>query len=431
MTTLRVGLLIDGTGCDPIANATVVVQDALIYQVVTDARANPPPRGAEVVDLSSYVIAPGFIDLHVHLRNPHTMDVPREDRYRFRVETEPHLAVFYGARNAQLTLAAGFTTLRNMGGIEYVAVREAIDRGLVPGPRVLTSGLVVMTGGHTDRTLPRTLPREKAWPGWQAADGVDGVRRRVRELVSAGADFVKFDAGGGIHCPDRWLYSKAEAGAIVEEAQNMGVRVAAHAHGNQAILRAVEAGVNTIEHGTFLDSQCVDEMAAHGTTFVPTLAILHDSLTRGPELGYSKETLAKYARLRETRYEAVRAAHRGGVTIALGTDSSGWLAPHGMNGLEFELLVDAGLSPMESLLAGTNRAAAALGLADAIGTIEVGKQADFVVLRSDPLADMARLRDGSEIAMVWRNGEPVIDLREPRPVPEVRWLLGKGRSQVQ
>ncbi len=404
MKAIRAGTLIDGTGADRIRGATVLIEGSRVKAVVASLH-EPVPPGTEVLDASDAVVMPGFIDLHTHLRNPHTADVPAERRYQFRIETEPHLAVFYAAHAAHVTMMSGFTTLRMMGGVEYVALRRAIDERLVPGPRILVSGMVLMTGGHTDRTLPATVSRNYPFEAWKTADGVDGVRKRVRELARAGADFIKFDAGGGLHYPDVWLYTDSEMKAIVEEAHNFGLTVAAHAHGKEAILRAVRAGVDTLEHGTFMDDACIEEMAKHDTTFVPTLSIMHDTIMRGSQWGHSAATADKYKELDHTRKTAVRKCHAAGVRIALGTDSSGWVAPHGLNGVEFGLLVAAGLTPMEAIQAGTSNAARALNLSAQVGTVEPGKVADLVVLSVDPTQDISGLGKPENVRAVLRNGE--------------------------
>jgi len=406
MKAIRAGVLIDGTGAAPAADMMIQITEGKIVSILPAPQAELPDD-VLIIDASDRVVMPGMIDLHVHLRNPSTVDVPADARYKYRIETEPNLAVFYAAHAAHITLMSGFTTLRNMGGVEYVALREAIDAELIEGPRILASGMVLMTGGHTGRTLPRTLSRAYPHAAWDTADGVAGVRKRVRELVFAGADFIKFDAGGGVHCPDIRLYSKAETRAIVDEAHNLGVRVAAHAHGREAILRAVVAGADTLEHGTFMDDACIEELAKRGTAFVPTLAIMHDSLTRGAQWGYSTEVLDKYRRLHETRMQAVSTAHKAGVPIALGTDSSGWLAPHGCNAVEFQLLADAGLSQMDSILAGTSVAARAAGIGDMVGTIAQGMRGDLVVLNTNPLENLASLANPDNIRMVLRDGRLV------------------------
>ena len=195
--------------------------------------------------------------------------------------------------------------------------------------------------------------------------------------------------------------------AIVDEAHNFGLAVAAHAHGKQAILRAVRSGIDTLEHGTFLDEDCIGEMLKRGTTYVPTLSIMHDAIARGPQIGHSMPTIDKYKRLQELRTTAVLKAYEAGVQVALGTDSCGWIAEHGHNGVEFKLLTEAGLPPMSAILAGTSTAARALGLSEQLGTVEPGKIADLVVVAENPLQNIASLGVPSNIKVVLRNGQPM------------------------
>jgi len=407
MKAIKAGMVIDGIGSKPIKNGIVLIEGSKIKALYTDQTQASIPSDAEVIDASDYVLMPGFIDVHVHLRNP--IAVPGQDFYKYSVETEAPLRVFFSAHAAHVTMGAGFTTLRNMGGIEFVSLRKAINEGLIPGPRLVTSGMVLMTGGHTDKTRPRTLPRGGDI-AWKTADGVDAVRKLVREHVFEGADFIKFESTGGLHYSDMLIYSQAEINAIVDEAHGLGVPAAAHAHGKKGILRAVEAGVDTLEHGTYLDDECIEKMVSCGTVFVPTLTIMNYNIVHGQQrLGHSAATIEKYTRLQEIRMEAVRKAHAAGVPIALGTDSSSRMAPHGGNAVEFRLLHEAGLSPMESIMAGTSKAAKSIGLDAVVGSIEPGKQADFVVVRSNPLEDLSILEDHSNILNVWKDGRLVID----------------------
>ena len=420
MKAIKAGLLIDGTGKGPTKDVTVLVEKSTIKAILTKPDSVAAPREAEIIDVSDYVLLPGFIDVHVHLRNPCTMT--RENFYKYAVETESHMRVFHAAHSAHVTFAAGFTTLRNMGGMEFVSLRKAIDGHLIPGPRILTSGLVLMTGGHTDNTRPRTLPRGGEI-AWKTADGVDAVRKLVREHVFDGADFIKFETTGGLHLPDKRGYSRAEIEAIVDEAHGLGVKAVAHAHGKEGILRAVEAGVDTLEHGTFMDEECIEKMVQFGTVFVPTLAIMNFNLTHGREFGYSDEYISKYMRLQNIRMEAVRKVHAAGVPIALGTDSSYQMPPHGENAIEFKLLAEAGLSPSESIKAGTGVAAKAIDLDNLVGTIEPGKRADMVVVRSNPLDDLSILQNKSNILKVIKDGSVAVDRLTDHETVHLKWPI--------
>lgn len=415
---IKVGLLIDGTGRDPVRDVAVVIEGSTIWQVAPPGEMARLPADVEIIDAPSAVLLPGFIDTHVHLGSPQVGDM-----YSYRVEAPATLTVFYAARSGQQTLAMGFTTLRNMGSIEFVSTRQAIESGLIPGPRILTSGMVLMTGGHTDRMLSVGLPRKFGQP----ADGVAEVRKRVREYVFAGADFIKFEATGGLlglrDQPSTRNYSQKEVWAIVDEAHGLGVRAAAHAHSTEGILRAVEAGADSVEHGTHLDEECAARMASGGVVLVPTVAILHDAITRAEELSLPSAVVPKLQEFVGAKLASIERAHRAGVKIALGTDSSGRFAPHGRNAIEFELLTQAGLSPMESLMAGTRVAAEALGLDSSIGTIEPEKEADLVLVRSNPLDDLTVLQDPANILMVWKGGEPVIDRREDPSKNMINWSV--------
>lgn len=421
MLIVRAGLLIDGTGREPQTDVDILIESSTIKEIRPSADSASIATDADVIDCSNLVVLPGFIDLHVHLRNPLAADIAREGAFQFRIDAEPTLAVFYAARGARAAMAAGFTTLRNMGGVEYVSLRRAIELGLIPGPRIHTSGLVLMTGGHTDRTLSPGIPREGRWAAWECSDGIAEVRKRVRQLVLAGVDFIKFDASGGLHYPDIRHYSDEEVHTIVEEAHNLGVRVAAHAHGRKGILQAIKAGVDTLEHGTFLDEECAEEMAKRQTTFVPTLAIMCDSIKRGASWGYSAERIARYMELLKTRNRAVQIASTSGVPIALGSDASGWWSSPGLSGIEFQLLHDAGLSEMDSIRAGTQRAAHALGLQDKVGTIEAGKEADLVATRANPLDDLSVLEGPTNIVMVMRAGDVVVRASGTGNGTELNW----------
>ncbi len=421
MKAIVVKTVVDGTGVEPIGPRAVIIDGGRFAEIVPTDEVRHAYPGIDVVDCSNSWLLPGFIDLHVHLRNPHDDDVPRLDQFRHRVSAPSPLAVLYGVRAAQRCLVAGFTTVRNMSGVEFTALDRAFEAGILPGPRVLTSGMILKTGGHTDRSLPPTLPRRSTWSAWQTSDGVVEIRRRVRELIRAGAAFIKMEASGGLYQADIPGHSADELRSGIEEAHELGVRVAVHAHSRASILAAVEAGADTVEHGTYMDDECIEAMVQRGTAFVPTMSIMNDSITRGAEWGCTKEFLENEKRLLGIRMEAVRKAYRAGVPIGLGTDSAGWLGRHGENGAEFALLHKAGLPPVACVAAGTGIASMILGREDSIGTVTAGKQADFVTVSVDPLTNLDALANPSNIETVWRSGKILVDRRSDCESSDLIW----------
>jgi len=423
MQALEVKMVVDGTGAEPIGDQAVVINDGRIAGILPRKELHRTYPGIDVMDCTDSWMLPGFIDLHVHLRNPHEDDVSRLDQFRHRVSAPQSLAVLYGVRAAQRCLAAGFTTVRNMGGVEFAALDHAFEVGILPGPRVLTSGMILKTGGHTDKALPSTLPRHGTWSAWRTSDGVEEIRKHVRDLVRRGASFIKMEASGGLYQSDVPGHSAKELQSGIDEAHELGVHVAVHAHSRTSILTAVHAGADTIEHGTFMDDVCIDAMVQHGTAFVPTMSIMYDSITRSADWGCTAQARENERRLLEVRMEAVRKAHDAGILIGLGSDSAGWLGRHGANATEFMLMVEAGLSPIESIAAGTGIASSILGLDDSIGTVAVGRQADFVTTTINPLVDVSLLADPSNIETVWKDGRLLLDRRKDRKSSRLCWDL--------
>jgi imidazolonepropionase-like amidohydrolase len=384
---IRAGTLIDGRGGEPMKNAVIIIKDGLIQEVGTGLQV---PRGATVIDLSTRTVLPGFIDAHVHLvgrrigeghnwEDARVRDLPQEDAIR-------------GVRNALLTLNAGFTTVRNVGASNFsdIALRNMIREGIVPGPRMVAAGNSLgITGGHCDTNgyIPGVLePR----PGDGIADGVDEIIKEVRLQVKRGADVIKFCATGGVLSEGDAVgvqqYSAEEMEALVEEAHLTGRRVAAHAHGNTGIKVAVRAGVDSIEHGSELDDEAVDLFKSMGTWLVPTLTV-QEAVEQQADAGILTGERAEKARYIAPRARAsFRLAVAAGVKIALGSDAG--VFPHGTQGREFVLMVENGMDPMQSLVAGTSGAAELLGLAAEVGTVEPGKTADLVAVAGDPLQDI-------------------------------------------
>jgi len=384
---IRAGTLIDGRGGEPIKDAVIIVRDGIIEQV---GQGLKEPRGATVIDLSTRTVLPGFIDAHVHLvgrrigegrnwEDSAVRDLPQEGAIR-------------GVRNALLTLDAGFTTVRNVGASNFsdIALRNMIREGVVPGPRMVAAGHSLgITGGHCDTNgyIPGVLePR----PGDGIADGADEIIKEVRLQVKRGADVIKFCATGGVLSEGDAVgvqqYSAEEMNILVEEAHLTGRKVAAHAHGNTGIKVALQAGVDSIEHGSELDDEALDLFKTHGTWLVPTLTV-QEAVERQAAEGILTGERAEKARYIAPRARAsFRLAVAAGVKIALGSDAG--VFPHGTQGREFVLMVENGLTPMQSLVAGTAGAADLLGLAAEVGTVEAGKTADLVAVAGDPLQDI-------------------------------------------
>lgn len=390
---IRAGRLIDGTGGEPQRNVVIVIENSLITAVGADVRV---PRNAEVIDLSDMTVLPGFIDAHTHLTGP-VLGEPGWDNASVR-ETAADAAL-RGALHARQTLEAGFTTVRNVGarGFADVALRDAINAGRVPGPRMQVAAHALgITGGHCDAN--GLVPELEAMFGPQTgqADGPEAIRRAIRYQVKFGADVIKICATGGVLSEGDSVgvqqYTAEELRAVVDAARMVERRVAAHAHGNEGIKAAVRAGVNSIEHGSILDDEAIRLMVEHGTYLVPTL-MAAEAVERMVELGrLTGERADKAMAIAPLMRRSFRAAVSGGVKVALGTDAG--VMAHGRNGHEFTLMVEiGGMSPMQAIVAGTSDAADLLGWSGRLGTIEPGRYADLVGVEGNPLDDIRELED--------------------------------------
>lgn len=400
------------TGVDesPIDDGFVSIRDGRIVAVGAGRPNEPRTDGVDVVELRGHTVIPGLTDAHVHLTTA-SSHVRPVDNAQYRALTTNPTKLLHGVRNAMRALAAGFTTLRVMGhrDVGEPELRDFIDEGLLVGPRMLVAPWVVsMTGGRGDLFWPATVTRDPL----DTADGVDEVRKMVRLQRKRGADFIKVTASGGNlsggdkpHWPN---YTQKELRVLVEEAHDYDLRVAAHAHSVEGVLRAVRAGVDTIEHGSFIDRECIDLMLERGTYLVPTLAISEWVLDRGERGSVSPEGLKKIEAAKEAHHASFRAAVDAGVQIVMGTDSTGTICPFGEHARELELYVAAGMSPAQALRTATSTAAQALGIDDEQGTITPGKVADLVVVEGDPLTDIGLLRGGG-IRRVLRRGRDVTD----------------------
>ncbi len=388
VTAIRAARLIVGDGTQ-IESPVVVITGERITAVGTAAQVRVPP-GAKVIDLTGYTLMPGFFDMHTHITS---IDNDGGDLSVLK-ETAAHGAI-YAVINAKKTLDAGFTTIREAGSTNFVdvAVRDAVNRGLIPGPRIHASGPSLgSTGGHADvNGWSPTI----AIPGTGAiVDGVDAIRHQVRLNVKYGADQIKFVATGGIlsvgDAVNAPQYGDDEMKALVDEAHRLGRKVMAHAHGGAGLLAAVNAGVESIEHGSLVDDAAIAAMKAHGTYLVPTLIILEEIVKDGVKKGVPANSIAKATAIAAERRTRLRHAYQSGVKFALGTDATGDI--HGRNGEEFRYMVDIlGATPMEAITIGTMNAATLLGVDKEFGSVTVGKVADLVAVQGNPLPDIALL----------------------------------------
>jgi imidazolonepropionase-like amidohydrolase len=383
---LKAAHLFDSVSGSLSDGAVIVVQGDRIQAVGGTA---PLPADARVIDLGDTTLLPGFIDAHVHLSQeagPNWYLDFYQDVMRFPAEQ-----ALYGAHYAKLTLEAGFTTVRDVGSVDYLALglRNAIADGVIPGPRMLVSNYAIgATGGHADQ---EPYPPERIAPAGPikgVCNGPEQCREAVRYQLKFGADVIKFMPSGGVLSlsdpVDNPQLTQEEMNAIVSEAHNWGRKVAAHCHGDRAAKMAIAAGVDSIEHGTFLKDDTLLEMKKKHVYLVPTLfagAWVGEHLDKFPEPIAAKARAA--AAQAQTMFQH---AVKLGTPIALGTDAA--VEPHGLNAREFSLMAKNGLTPAQALMAGTVHGADLLGVADKVGTLSAGKLADIVAVVGNPLTDL-------------------------------------------
>ncbi|MGC2415507.1 MAG: amidohydrolase family protein [Stellaceae bacterium] len=405
MIVLKNGRLIDGTGAGPVSSATIVIDGNRIASVTTRSQSDFP-AGAEIIDCSGMTILPGLIDCHDHMAN-HRYDLA----HRWRLDEPQSTRHLRTAAVLKNTLAAGYTTIRDAAGCD-VGFKRAIEEGLIEGPRlVLSLSIISPIGGIGDAVSPSGLPLDDCCciPGdpllpESVCNSLADVRPAVRRMVRAGADVIKCATTGGAssrpgHGPRDGAFNLDEMQALVDEAQALDRRVMCHALGGRGLDIAIEARVNSIEHGSYLDEDPshLEHMAEHGIFFVPTL-LVYEYHRKSPQPHVRERALALY----EHHMLSIRRALSLGVKIVAGTDAGGH--GHPANAGELDCLVRAGMTPMQALQAATGWAAECLGQEADLGTLAPGKFADLVVVNGDPLADITLLRDINRVALVIKDG---------------------------
>jgi imidazolonepropionase-like amidohydrolase len=413
MQILVGGTLIDGTGAPPLRDAAILVNDGRIEAVGTRA-ARSWPQHAEVLDISGMTLLPGLIDCHDHLASHNYgfahrwgLDEPQSTR---------HLRT---ATVLQHTLATGYTAVRDAAGLD-VGFKQAIEQGLIQGPRLMLSvNIISPIGGIGDRVSPSghtcCVPADPTLPEG-VANGIEGVRTVVRTMVRAGADVIKCATTGGAssrpgHGPKDPAFTLDEMRALVDEAHTLGRRVMCHALGGLGLRTAIEAGVDSIEHGCYLDEdpELMAMMADKGIFFVPTFTVYVFHRDVSPP-----HVRARGRDLQPHHIESLQRALAAGIRVVAGTDAGGHM--HHINARELQYLVEAGMSPMQALQAATGWAAECLGLEREIGAVQAGKSADLVVVDGDPLQDITLLQDLQRIKLVFKEGQLCIDRRAEKPV---------------
>lgn len=391
---IRAGHVLDVRSGNESADQTIIVTGGVISGMAATASTSKNPQDREI-DLRGMTVLPGLIDVHTHM----TMDT-NFDPYH-ELSTSVAKSALIGAHNAKVTLEAGFTSVRNVGaaGFADVDLRDAINADLIAGPHMQVSGPALgITGGHCDENL---LPFEYHAQGDGVADGVEAVQHKVREVIKYGADLIKICATGGVLSkgddPQASQYTLEELKAIVADAHRLGRRVAAHAHGAQGILWATQAGVDSIEHGSYMNDEDIAAMKAHGTYFVPTAYLIDWIKVNGHLPPFYYQKMMDVSAVEKATAKKAIAAH---VKVALGTDAA--VYPHGLNAHELEVYVEQfGMSPLAAIQSGTLNAADLMGWSDKVGSLEGGKWADIIAVKGDPLRDIKLLQ---HVSFVMKSG---------------------------
>ncbi|GEA03137.1 Xaa-Pro dipeptidase [Alteromonas sp. KUL17] len=401
-TLIHAGKVFTGTSNSLQENVTIVVEDNKIKAVKKGfAEAQ---EGDTVIDLKTSTVMPGLMDMHVHLSSQH--GGPQTYLERFSLNEADY--ALRAANYAKITLDSGFTTVRNLGDgyNETVALRNAISKGYATGPRIYTvAKSIATTGGHADPSNGLShLLRPDVGPKQGVVNGEAEAREAVRTRYQDGADLIKITATGGVlsvaKSGQNPQFMTDELEAIVETAKDYGMTVAVHAHGKEGMKRAIEAGVDSIEHGTYMDDEIRTLMKKHGTYYVPTILAGKFVADKAKIDGFFPELVRpKAAAIGPLIQNTFEKAHKAGVKIAFGTDSG--VSAHGDNAQEFSLMVEAGMKPADALLSATVNSASLLGISDILGTLEEGKLADIVAVQGNPLDDISLMES---VSFVMKDG---------------------------
>ncbi|AFT76551.1 amidohydrolase family protein [Alteromonas macleodii] len=401
-TLIHAGKVFTGTSNSLQENVTIVVEDNKIKAVKKGFAE--VQEGDTVIDLRSSTVMPGLMDMHVHLSSQH--GGPQTYLERFSLNEADY--ALRAANYAKITLDSGFTTVRNLGDgyNETVALRNAISKGYATGPRIYTvAKSIATTGGHADPSNGLShLLRPDVGPKQGVVNGEAEAREAVRTRYQDGADLIKITATGGVlsvaKSGQNPQFMADELEAIVETAKDYGMTVAVHAHGKEGMKRAIEAGVDSIEHGTYMDDEIRTLMKKHGTYYVPTILAGKFVADKAKIDGFFPELVRpKAAAIGPLIQNTFEQAHKAGVKIAFGTDSG--VSAHGDNAQEFSLMVEAGMKPADALLSATVNSASLLGISDILGTLEEGKLADIVAVQGNPLDDISLMES---VSFVMKDG---------------------------
>ena len=399
VTIIHSGKLIDGVSENPKSVFSIIVEKDKIVDVVEGYL--DPGKGDKAIDLNSYTVLPGLMDMHVHLSGESN---PKKYLERFTMDLDDY--AYQSISYAKKTLMAGFTTVRDLGGPINNSLRDAIEKGLVVGPRIFSSGnALATTGGHADPTNGMKFEfAGDPGPKQGVVNGLEDARKAVRQQYKNGADLIKITATGGVlsvaKSGENPQFKEDEIREIVETASDYNMHVAAHAHGSEGMKRAILAGVRSIEHGTLMDQEVMDLMIKKNTYYVPTISAGEFVAEKAQIDGYYPEIVRpKAKKIGPQLKNTFKKAYGAGVKIAFGTDSG--VSYHGENAKEFRYMVEAGMSPMEAIISATKTASELLEKEKSLGTVERGKVADIIATECDPLENIDCME---KVVFVMKNG---------------------------